>query len=352
MKRLLITGATGFLGYPCLVRASQEFEVHAIARNVPSTWHQVDWLNRSAAAENNQFSLPITPIGRDRRSQQLNQQYTNANRTPAVNNELKPGHSVRFHKCDILNAEAVSKSLASIRPTHLLHLAWIAKPGEYWTSLENHLWVDATKHLVQTFLDQGGKRVVLVGSCAEYDWSVAGVCHEFETPRRPATVYGRCKHEVGEWALSLSCSLAWARLFFLYGPGEHPARLVPSVARALLAGNVADCTSGQQQRDFLHVHDAASALIELVKSPVTGAVNLGSGEAVAVRTVIEIVARECGRPELVQFGSRPIPSGEPNLLVADVSRLRSQLDWQPQISLPEGLRDTVNWWRGRAQRVA
>ena len=73
--------------------------------------------------------------------------------------------------------------------------------------------------------------------------------------------------------------------------------------------------------------------------------NVGSGEAVAVRTVVEIIAQACGRPELVRLGARPTPPTDPPLLVADVSRLRDALGWRPRVPLGDGLRDVVNWWR-------
>jgi nucleoside-diphosphate-sugar epimerase len=294
MNRLLVTGATGFLGVPCVARATAEFEVHAAARG---------------------SGPPFT--------------------------------GVVYHTCDLFDAEQVNTLLATVRPTHLLHLAWIATPGVYWTSPENYRWVEASKHLLTAFAERGGQRAVVAGTCAEYDWTAAGACNEFTTPTRPATVYGRCKNELCEWCERCGVSVAWARLFFLYGPGEHSARLVPSVARALLAGDVAECSGGTQQRDFLHTTDVADALLALLQSDITGPVNVGSGEPVAVRSVIETVAEECGRPELVRFGARPTPANDPPLLVADVTRLRDELGWQPRIALEDGLRECVKWWRAR-----
>jgi nucleoside-diphosphate-sugar epimerase len=294
MNRLLITGATGFLGVPSVARAIAEFEVHAVAR-------------RSGP--------PFT--------------------------------GVVYHACDLFEADAVGQLLRRMQPTHLLHLAWIATPGVYWTSPENYGWVEASKHLLTAFAEAGGKRAVIAGTCAEYDWTAAGVCNEFTTPTRPATVYGRCKNELREWAETCRVDVAWARLFFLHGPREHPARLVPSVARALLAGEVAECSAGTQQRDFLHVDDAADALIALLRSDVTGPVNIGSGEAVAVRTVVEAVARWCARPDLVRLGARPTPSNEPPLLVADVTRLRDEVGWRSSIPFEHGIGDAVLYWRVR-----
>jgi nucleoside-diphosphate-sugar epimerase len=175
------------------------------------------------------------------------------------------------------------------------------------------------------------------------------VCRENETPTRPHTTYGRCKRDLGHWARSLgkerSLSVACARLFWLYGPGEHPDRLVPAVTRALLSGVPAACTAGTQVRDFLHVDDAAAALVSLVGCRVTGPLNVGSGNPVTVREVVGEVARVCQRPELVRLGERPTPAGDPPLLVADVSRLRDAVGWRPRISLAAGIQSTVEWWK-------
>ncbi|MBP3959792.1 NAD(P)-dependent oxidoreductase [Gemmata sp. G18] len=296
MKRLLVTGATGFVGAPAVRLARDHFEVHATARTARAV-----------------------PTG------------------------------VSFHPCDLLNADKTARLIEIVRPTHLLHLAWVATPGVYWTSPENHRWAEASKHILLTFAQYGGTRAVVAGSCAEYDWGTGGVCHERDTPARPRTTYGRCKLELGKWAEVLGSargvSVARARLFFLYGPGEHLSRLVPSVARALLAGTPAACSTGTQERDFLHVEDAADALVALAQSDLTGPVNVGSGAAVAVRDLIDHVARECGRPDLVRLGARATPAGEPPLLVADAGRLRDELGWRPRTDLERGLRETVDWWR-------
>jgi nucleoside-diphosphate-sugar epimerase len=80
---------------------------------------------------------------------------------------------------------------------------------------------------------------------------------------------------------------------------------------------------------------------------VIGPVNVGSGEAVAVRAVVEAVARCCGRPDLVRLGARPTPPNEPPVLVADVGRLRGEVGWRPSIPFEHGIGDAVLYWRTR-----
>lgn len=297
-RSLLITGATGFLGLPCTARAvASGYRVRTLARS--------------------------------------------RRQTIAV-----PHHSI-----NLFDADRVTELVNALRPRRLLHLAWIAAPGSYLTSPENETWVRASRHLLRAFAQAGGERAVIAGTCLEYDWSIAGMCHETRTPVRPTTLYGQCKNELRLWAEDFAqetgVGVAWARLFFMYGPHEHPARLTSSVARALLAGQPAECTLGFQQRDFLHTHDIASALVKLLGSTLTGPVNIGTGTAVTVREVIERLARICGRPDLVRLGARPAPPGDPELLIADPTRLRDELGWSPRITLEAGLRETVDWWRAR-----
>jgi nucleoside-diphosphate-sugar epimerase len=300
MSRVLITGATGFLGLPCVRRAAAAgVEVHAVART-------------------------------DR-------------------GELPPG--VRLHAIDVFDAERVGELMATVQPTHLLHLAWVTTPGVYWSSPDNVRWRTASQELLEAFAAFRGERAVMAGTCAEYDWKVAKRCHEYRTPTTPATLYGRCKNSLQEsaftFALNWGLRFAWARLFFLYGPREHPDRLVPSVARSLLAGEPAECSVGTQKRDFLHVDDAADALVTLLLGDVTGPVNVASGEAVSVRTVVETVADIIGRPDLLRLGAKPTPANEPPQLYADVERLRNEVGWTPRIGLRDGLAETVAWWRDR-----
>ena len=190
---------------------------------------------------------------------------------------------------------------------------------------------------------------MFAGTCAEYDWTGEGRCAEFPTPAWSASPYARAKNDLREQAAAFArergLSFAWPRLFFLYGPREHPARLVPSVANALLAGRPAECTAGTQQRDFLHVEDAADALVQLLFSDVNGPVKIGSGEPVAVRAVVETVADIVGRPDLLRLGVRPMQANEPPQLYANVGRLRNEVGWRPRFDLRGGLEDAVAWWR-------
>lgn len=303
MKKILVTGASGFLGKSCLpLLLEAGYTVHAV---------------------------------------------TSGNAKYAIDNVK----NLCWHQVDLLNDELKIKTLMEkVQPTHLLHLAWCRTiPGQYWNNTDNFRWVEASLRLFRLFARAEGQRIVTAGTCAEYDWS-NGICSETETPLIPTSVYGTCKHALQilqeSFCKQANIRSAWGRLFFLYGPNEYPQRLVASIIRALLRDEIATCSTGQQLRDFLHVNDAASAFLALLESDIASSVNISSGQPVAVKDVAFKIGELLHRCDLIQLDAAMTRADEPPLVTADVRRLQS-IGWQPQFDLESGLQDAIEWWRQR-----
>lgn len=256
--------------------------------------------------------------------------------------------NVHWHRADLLSETSSDELVSRVAATHLLHLAWYAEPGAFWRSRENLRWVEGSLRLLRAFAEHGGRRAVLAGSCAEYRWDDRTVCDERLTPCQPATLYGASKHAlhlIGErYAEQVGFSLAWGRVFFVFGPHEHPGRLAGSVARALVLGEEAPCSHGEQLRDFLYSEDLAEAFVALLRSPVEGPVNLASGMPTRVRDLVGSLAAAMERPDLVRLGARPA-AREPAELVADITRLRDEVGWAPPATLEQRAADTIAWWK-------
>jgi nucleoside-diphosphate-sugar epimerase len=313
MSTVLVTGASGLVGraaVPALVERG--YEVHAVTRR----------------------ARPVPP------------DLSQGGGAGGVDERV-----VWHQQVDLLDAAQTTALTERVRPSHLLHLAWEVTPGAFWTSPLNRRWLDASLTLLEAFGAAGGQRAVMVGTCAEYAPPPDGRCVEGTTPIAPSTAYGACKGALGIMLPAFArqsgvASTAWARLFYLYGPGEPPARLVPSAILSLLRDASMPCTHGQQVRDFLYVEDAAEALVALLDSAVTGSVNVASGRPTTLRALLSTIGAQLGREHLLQVGARPAAPDEPPVLVADVTRLTREVGWTPRTSLDDGVRQTIAWWQG------
>jgi UDP-glucuronate decarboxylase len=255
------------------------------------------------------------------------------------------------HRVDVFDESAVSRLIESVRPTHLIHLAWYTQPPEYWHSPLNAAWENCSLHLFESFVRNGGMRLVGTGSCAEYEWG-SDVLKEDATPEIPATPYGCAKLSLKRRSEALAqtagISFSWARLFFLFGPHERKERFVPSIVDRLLRHENAYCRSGDLFRDLLYVEDAGDAIVALARSNVEGTVNIASGTASQLGKVASEIGMEMHLSELVHVASEASASTQPNSLVADVSRLSREVGWEPRFDWHDAIQRTIAWRASRA----
>jgi nucleoside-diphosphate-sugar epimerase len=251
---------------------------------------------------------------------------------------------VRWIQADLMDAAAMQRLIDAERPDGLVHAAWRGVHGDVMSSPENWPFVGASAALVAAFAAAGGKRAAVIGSCAEYDWS-DGICRAGVTPLTGQSLYGAAKNalraQFAQISLNTGLSWVWPRPFFLYGPGEHPSRLVATVVAALLEGRPAALSHGAQVRDYCYIGDVAEGVLTAFESAEQGAIDLASGEAVSVRRIAEEIAAQIGRPELLQFGARPAPAAEAPLVLGDAGPAFDRLGWRVRTSLHEGIARTI-----------
>jgi nucleoside-diphosphate-sugar epimerase len=250
--------------------------------------------------------------------------------------------------CELADPTTLRASLAEWRPDACIHLAWYAEPGKYLTAPENVPALMASLTLLDELIRVGCGQIVMTGTCAEYDTDV-GYLRE-GGPTRPLTLYAASKLSLSlmaeQIAVAAGISVAWARLFYLYGPHEDERRLVPALIRALTRGEAFPATAGEQVRDYLHVADMASALWVLAEQRVNGTVNVCSGVPVTMRQVMETIGELVGRGDLIQFGAVPYREWDPPFICGDNRRLREQGCWIPRFpTLHSGLEQTIAWWQ-------
>lgn len=248
---------------------------------------------------------------------------------------------------DLEDTDAVRALLRETCPDALIHLAWYAHPRDYLTSHCNLASTTMTTALIEATLKAGCRKLVLVGSCAEYAPQDRPLVES--DPVEARTLYAACKHSA--WNLSrvmaeeASAELAWARIFHIHGPGEDDRRIVPWVAGQIAAGIPVSLTDGTQMRDHLHVSDVAAGLVAMLTPGVAGIYNVCSGQPVMLRTVLETIGDIVGGRDLLKFGALPHRATDAMYLAGNPGRLRA-LGWAPRFDFRGGLIDAL---RGRLE---
>jgi nucleoside-diphosphate-sugar epimerase len=258
------------------------------------------------------------------------------------------GAEVVAPRPDLLDPEARRAAVARARADTLIHAAWVTTHGVYWDSDQNLDWVAATLDLVRAFATAGGRRVLLLGTCAEYDWSRPTATPWRETRQtRPTTLYGAAKlaawNVTAAFSAGAGLSAATARIFVPVGRHEAPGRLLPSLIASVLAGSDLRVGPADLTRDLIDVRDAGEAIARLALSECQGPVNIGSGQPIMLGDLVRQVAGAASHR--IQLGGRPPRPGEPLWMVADPIRLYRATGFVPRHDLAETIADAFAYWR-------
>ncbi|HBF30130.1 NAD(P)-dependent oxidoreductase [Rhizobium sp.] len=199
----------------------------------------------------------------------------------------------------------------------VIHAAWYVEVGKYLDSSENFQCVSGTLALAQGASDAGVQHVIGVGTCMEYELPSERL--SVDAPLQPKTLYAAAKlstyHLLNQFFAKRETAFSWCRVFYLFGENEHPARLVPYVRDRLNKGEIAKLSKGTQLRDFLDVRRAGEMIADVVETAQTGPINICSGEAVTIRELVERIADEFGRRDLLEFGTADIHPSDPLAVV-------------------------------------
>lgn len=186
----------------------------------------------------------------------------------------------------------------------VIHSAWYVKPPNYQSSEKNLDCLIGTLKMAEGCIKAGVKKFVGIGSCAEYDYSQGLM--SIDTILNPTSLYAKSKVStfltLSNWFKGSSITFCWCRLFYLYGEGEHPSRLYPSIIKNLSLNQQVPLTEGSQVRDFLNVKEAGLMIADIALSFKDGAINICSGKPITIREFAEKIANKFGRIHLLKFG--------------------------------------------------
>lgn len=249
---------------------------------------------------------------------------------------------------DLTDRPALTAALAAFRPEAIIHSAWagVANAARFDNRQisEN---IDAACALVEAGAAAGCTAFIGTGSQGEYG---AGSTMLEDALPEPTTLYGAAKvtalYLTRQLAAQSGMRHAWLRLFSTYGPDDNEGWLIPSLITQMLRGTRPQTTLGTQFWDWLYIDDVARGLLAAATTPdASGVFNLGSGKPVQVRKAIETI-RDLAAPgmELV-FGEVPFRPDQVMHMQADITRLQAATGWAPQVGFAQGISETVAWYK-------
>lgn len=256
--------------------------------------------------------------------------------------------------------------LLKCRPEVVVHSAWFAEPRTYLSSPENLKHLEFSRVFLKRWRETSVNRILVLGTCAEYPETKEPLIESAAThyplirttsdPQSPlsiqaseaapdTTLYARCKstlrQDLEAMLAGTAIQLSWARIFHPYGPDEHPDRLCSSVIHSLLAGKPVSLRNPYAIRDMIHVDDVGSALLRIGERGHEGPINVGTGRAVTIEQAARQLADLASRPDLVTLADPSLDRSTAVGRAANIDRLEA-LGWEPTIALEAGLKQMLN----------
>ena len=254
-------------------------------------------------------------------------------------------------QADLADIAQVRKIVAKTRPEVIFHLASHVKGApdleHVLPTFQSNL--QSTVNVLVAAADSGS-RVVLTGSLAEPEAEVGELFPSapYAAAKWASSGYARMFHALYKLPVVI------ARVFMVYGPGQKDVtKLVPYVTLSLLQGKRPKVSSGQRLVDWIYVSDVVDGFLLLAQSSeLDGAtIDLGSGELISIREIVQQLAGVVDPMAQVEFGALPDRPLEPTRS-AKTAETFARIGWKPRVSLREGLERTVDWYRSELKHSA
>jgi len=311
-RRVLVTGATGFIGSHLSRRLVNEgAEVHALTSGVSSVY-------------------PVRLVDLHGR--------------------------IQIHGANLTDRAAMETLVARSQPAIVFHLGAYTHVGKSWDRIQECVQtnIQGTVNLLQALADSGYERFVSTGTSEIY--GSIDVPFREDAAVNPESPYAVSKYSAELCSKNLHRAYGWPivmlRPFNAYGPAQSPDRVIPEIIVRALRHEELKMTQGRQTREFNYVEDLVTGfLLAATTEGIEGELfNLGCGEETSMRDVATLILDIMGNPIEPAFGALPDRPGEIWRMCSDSTKARQKFGWEPSHSLREGLAKTIAWYEHELAR--
>ena len=248
---------------------------------------------------------------------------------------------------DILDKSAVKDILSDVKPDWIFHLAAQSSVSYSWKNpqLTVDVNIKGTVNVLDAMRELGldKTRIILIGSGEEYGYIREGACPIKETePLNPGNIYAAtkaCQSMIGSiYARAYGMDIVMVRAFNHIGPAQLTQFVVADFCNQ--AAEIA------VKRDFTDVRDIVRAYELLAEKGVSGKIyNVGSGKAVLIEDILKLIVSKSTAEITVSVDKARLRPADVPVIEADISEIKADTGWEPEISLEKTIEDTLNYWR-------
>ncbi len=253
-----------------------------------------------------------------------------------------PSKSVHYIYGDLARIDLWKSHVARFKPNATIHLAWEGIP-DYGpqNSIKN---LQYGLSLFDLLVKMGCKTILTTGSCWEYG-DKSGRLSE-NTFAQPINSFSWAKYSLyclgEELAKENKIKFIWARLFYVYGQGQKSTSLIPHLITCAQREEKPNIKTPEVKNDFVCVEDAATALVLLLKNPLShGIYNIGSGKLTSIKKMANIIAQHYNLDW--SYPKAKIKPNQTRNFYADISKIKKEIDWIPEIKISDGIMKMIEF---------
>ncbi len=315
MKRILLTGAAGFIG--------SHLSEHLLERG-------------------------DTVIGIDNFNDYYDPQVKRGNVDEALKSER-----YTLHKADICDESRLLDFFDEAKPDVVVHLAARAgvRPSLQDPNLYHRVNIIGSQHILDACLKYKPSHLVFASSSSVYGGITETPFTETMDIARPISPYAATKrmNELMGHVYShvYGLKVTMLRFFTVYGPRQRPDMAIHKFTRLLLEDRpIPMFGDGSTRRDYTYIDDVIDGVVKSIDRPFDYEVfNLGESQTTSLRELIDLLAHHTGKTPIIE--EQPLQPGDVEVTYADISKARNLLGYAPKTSMDEGIARFVDWYRGK-----